>query len=107
MAQATGRVDAAQKRLDRSLARALREGRWSPASCATLGAGALDLVRSPLERVREVGRARGSLARLGMSEAGIGAVVERGRALSRDFAGIDPARGSPPRPTTSAPRSRA
>ena len=91
MAQATGRVDAAQKRLDRSLARAAR-GALVAGELRNLGRGALDLVRSPLERVREVGRARGGLARLGMSEAGIGAVVERGRALSLDFAGIDPAR---------------
>ena len=91
MAEATGRVDAAQKRLDRTLKRAAR-GALVAGELRNLGSGALGLVRSPLERVREIGAAHGALARLGMSEAGIDAVVERGRGLSRNVAGIDPAR---------------
>ena len=90
MAEAADQVSAAQKRLDRSSERASR-GALIAGELRTFGRGTLNLLADPLERVRELSAARGSLARLGMERAGIDAVAARGRALAVDVAGIDPA----------------
>ena len=89
MAEATGRVDAAQKRLDRSLERSAR-GALVAGELRTFGRGALELLRSPLERVRGVADAKGALARIGMDRSGVDAVAQRGVDLSLQVAGIDP-----------------
>ena len=90
MAAAAGKVAEAQKRVDRSMERAAR-GALIAGELRTAGQGLVGLVSSPLERVREVARSRGELASLGMSRDGVDAVVRRGRDLSLDVAGIDPA----------------
>lgn len=90
MAVAAGKVAAAQKRVDRGMERAAR-GALIAGELRTAGQGLLGLVSAPLQRVREVGAARGELASLGMSRGGVDAVVRRGRELSLDVAGINPA----------------
>ncbi len=90
MAEAADQVSAAQGRVDKWSQRAAR-GALISGELRNFGRGTLNLLAGPLEAIRELSAARGSLARLGMERAGIDAVSERGRALAVDVAGIDPA----------------
>ena len=90
MAEASNRVSAAQDRLDKSMERSARGSRIA-GEVRRFGRGTLGLPAGPLTGIRELSAAKASLARLGMDRAGIDAVAQRGRELSIDVAGIDPA----------------
>ncbi len=90
MAEAADQVSAAQGRVDKWSQRAAR-GALVSGELRNFGRGTLNMLAGPVEAIRELSAARGSLARLGMERAGIDAVSARGRALAVDVAGIDPA----------------
>ena len=87
MGEAAQRVSRAQKRLDRTAQRAASASLVA-GELRNFGQGALGLLAAPLRGVRQVERARGELASLGMSRDAIDLVARRGRDLSRRVAGV-------------------
>ena len=91
------RLPEAQRKLGVDNERAGRAGRLalgaSPLAggISRLGALIRGGAAGPMEAAAEVARSRGRLAALGMSEAGIDEVERIGRALSRQYAGIETA----------------
>ena len=91
------RLPEAQRKLGVDNERAGRAGRFalgaSPLAggISRLGALIRGGATGPMEAAAEVARSRGRLAALGMSEAGIDEVERTGRALSRQYAGIETA----------------
>ena len=100
MERATGRMERmtmSADRIGRARERADRAGRFAVGASlvggeiSRVGASIRGLTTAPLEAAAQVARSRGRLATLSMSEAGIGEVERIGRALSRQYAGVDTA----------------
>lgn len=91
------RLPEARRKLAVDNARAGRAGRLAlgapplAGGISRLGALIRGGAAGPMEAAAEVARSRGRLAALGMSEAGIDEVERTGRALSRQYAGIETA----------------
>lgn len=91
------RLPEAQRKLGGDIERAGRAGRLAlgapplAGGISRLGALIRGGAAGPMEAAAEVAGSRGRLAALGMSEAGIDEVERTGRALSRQYSGIETA----------------
>lgn len=88
LAEVSARVDAAQQRFDKSLQRQAN-ATIAAAGVHRVGSAIMSGLTNPLQQMRGVEQAKGELQSVGIENTA--AVIEKGRQMSRQLAGIDTA----------------